>query len=459
MLKSISAGVLLNSLVAALMGGVVLVAAYGFYVAGQAQDRTVAAWQAGFNLGAQPAASRPHAEQSRQQLARQSADHTQETGIVLIALVILGAGITLVLRRAILRSNGRPLRIATRLVERVAEGDLTVQSEGMEAAHTQRLAEALDRMTASLRTLTAEVAHGARTVADTSAQIAQGNLDLSQRTEEQASTLEETASSMEQLTSTVAQNADNANQASDLAIAASDVARKGGQVVGQVVSTMTDISRSSRKIGDIIGVIDGIAFQTNILALNAAVEAARAGEQGRGFAVVAAEVRNLAQRSAGAAKEIKTLIGDSVGKVEAGTKLVDAAGKTMDEIVEAVTKVTVLVAEIAAASREQSAGIGQINTAVAQMEQVVQQNASLVEEASAATESMKDQAAALLHAVSRFHIGDQSVAPAMQRMSSPGALPGAPQPIRVRPNAAALPPAYAANSRKPRPQAGEWEEF
>jgi methyl-accepting chemotaxis protein len=207
---------------------------------------------------------------------------------------------------------------------------------------------------------------------------------------------------------------------------------------------MTDISESSRKIGDIIGVIDGIAFQTNILALNAAVEAARAGEQGRGFAVVAAEVRSLAQRSAAAAKEIKTLINDSVGRVEAGTKLVDAAGKTMDEIVGSVKKVSDLIAEIAAASKEQSAGIGQINTAVAQMEQVVQQNASLVEEASAATESMKEQAAALLQAVSRFHLGDERPAIA---------------PIQVRPSSA-LTPAHAAQiTARPRAQGGEWQEF
>ena len=201
------------------------------------------------------------------------------------------------------------------------------------------------------------------------------------------------------------QNAQNARQASQLAVGASEVARKGGQVVGQVVSTMTGISESSKKIADIIGVIDGIAFQTNILALNAAVEAARAGEQGRGFAVVAAEVRNLAQRSAAAAKEIKTLIGDSVDKVEAGTKLVDAAGQTMEEIVGSVKKVSDLIAEIAAASQEQSSGIAQVNTAVTQMDQVVQQNASLVEEATAATESMKEQAASLLQMVARFKLG------------------------------------------------------
>jgi methyl-accepting chemotaxis protein len=324
----------------------------------------------------------------------------------------------------------------------------------MDFLHTKKLAEALDRMTNNLRKLVGEVVHGARTVADTSSQIAQGNLDLSQRTEEQASTLEETASSMEELTSTVAQNAENAKQASQLAVEASDVARRGGQAVGQVVSTMNGISASSRKIGDIIGVIDGIAFQTNILALNAAVEAARAGEQGRGFAVVASEVRSLAQRSAAAAKEIKTLIGESVSRVDAGTKLVDAAGKTMEEIVASVEKVSNLIAEIAAASKEQSAGIDQINTAVAQMEQVVQQNASLVEEASAATESMKEQAAMLLRAVSRFHVGIQA-APA-PRIEPVHIEPVHIEPVRIAPVRVA--PA-ARVARPARAASGAWQRF
>jgi len=397
-------------------------------------------------------------QQHTARVAEESAVQTRGVAMLMAFLVVLGIGIALAFRYRIRRANGRPLKAATQLVEQIAAGDLTVRADGMEQAHTYRLARALDEMTASLRTLATEVVRSAQTVADTSAQIAQGNLDLSQRTEEQATTLEETASSMEELTSTVAQNADNARQASQLAIAASDVARKGGQVVGQVVATMTDISASSRRIGDIIGVIDGIAFQTNILALNAAVEAARAGEQGRGFAVVAAEVRNLAQRSAAAAKEIKSLIGDSLGKVDAGTKLVDAAGKTMDEIVGSVKKVSDLIAEIAAASQEQSAGIGQINTAVAQMEQVVQQNASLVEEASAATESMKDQAAALLGTVSRFRLGDAPMA-ALQRQ---GVLRRSAAAIKVRP-AAGLPSAYpaaiGAAPAQPRAQSGQWEEF
>jgi methyl-accepting chemotaxis protein len=373
-----------------------------------------------------------------QQFAAEAAARTSFTMWVLGGLIVAGACMGFFFRWWITTVNSGPLRIALRLVRRVADGDLTASTQGEDFMHVQKFAEALDRMTASLRKLALDVSHTASTVADTSAQIAQGNLDLSQRTEEQASTLEETASSMEELTSTVAQNAENAKQASELAVEASDVARRGGQVVGQVVSTMTGIAASSRKIGDIIGVIDGIAFQTNILALNAAVEAARAGEQGRGFAVVASEVRNLAQRSAAAAKEIKTLIGDSVARVDAGTKQVDAAGKTMEEIVESVNKVSILISEIAAASREQSSGIGQINTAVAQMEQVVQQNASLVEEASAATESMKEQASMLMQAVSRFNVGDAAPRRFEPTPITPTPVaPSAIMPIKVKAKSAA----------------------
>ncbi|HWH72660.1 MAG TPA: methyl-accepting chemotaxis protein [Methylibium sp.] len=363
-------------------------------------------------------------------------------GLAAVGLLALAMTVTA-------RSICDPIEGATLAARRIADGNLAVEgarAEGTDEA--ARMLRALADMRSSLAAIVTQVAQAARTVADTSTQIAQGNLDLSQRTEEQASTLEETAGSMEQLTATVAQNADHAREASQLAVQASEVARRGGQAVGQVVSTMDGISASSRRIGDIIGVIDGIAFQTNILALNAAVEAARAGEQGRGFAVVASEVRNLAQRSAAAAKEIKALIGESVARVEAGTRQVDAAGKTMEEIVQAVRKVSDLIAEIAAASREQSAGIGQVNTAVAQMEQVVQQNASLVEQASAATESMKEQAAMLLQAVSRFRLGEQLQAAPQQRVEHASAV----APIRVRPSAAALPPAAAA--RTPRAIAG-----
>jgi methyl-accepting chemotaxis protein len=321
------------------------------------------------------------------------------------ALIAGATGLALFVRLLVRQAMLRPIRAAAQLVGRVAMGDLTGHAGVMAHGETQRLLEALNEMVQDLRSLIGAVAGSARTVADTSGQIAHGNLDLSQRTEEQATTLAETASSLQQLTATVSHNAQSARQASQLAAGASDVARKGGEVVGQVVTTMSGISESSRKIADIIGVIDGIAFQTNILALNAAVEAARAGEQGRGFAVVAAEVRNLAQRSASAAREIKTLIADSVSKVEAGTSLVGAAGSTMEEIVRSVNQVTGLIGEIAAASNEQTTGIQQVNTAVAQMDQTVQQNATLVEEATAATESMREQAAALLQVVSRFKLG------------------------------------------------------
>jgi methyl-accepting chemotaxis protein len=259
-------------------------------------------------------------------------------------------------------------------------------------------------MNDSLVRTVGDVRSGAETVATASGQIASGAQDLSSRTEEQASSLEETASSMEELTSTVKQNADNARQANGLAVSASEVAIKGGTVVEQVVDTMGSINESARKIVDIIGVIDGIAFQTNILALNAAVEAARAGEQGRGFAVVASEVRNLAHRSAAAAKEIKTLIDDSVEKVETGSKLVGQAGATMDDIVTSIQRVTDIMGEITSASQEQSAGIEQVNRAIAQMDQVTQQNAALVEEAAAAAQSLQEQAGSLVHVVSVFKL-------------------------------------------------------
>ena len=378
-------------------------------------------------------------------------------------MLVLAMLLTAVLAWFLTRGIVHPLRSAVAVAQRVAEGDLTVEVQSGGRDETGQLLRALAGMTQNLRTLVGEVANGAHAVSDTSAQIAQGNQDLSERTEQQASTLEETASSMEELTSTVTQNADNAREAARLAIGASDVARKGGQVVGEVVSTMTGISESAKKIADIIGVIDSIAFQTNILALNAAVEAARAGEQGRGFAVVAAEVRNLALRTAVAAKEIKTLIGVSVDKVEAGTRLVDAAGQTMGEIVESVKKVSDLIAEIAAASHEQSSGIAQVNTAVTQMDQVVQQNATLVEEATAATESMKDQAGSLLQMVSRFKLGEQqSATAAPQRVAPKVQAPArAPAPIRLRPAtkvAVSAVPVRALASYKNGATAG-WTEF
>jgi methyl-accepting chemotaxis protein len=297
-----------------------------------------------------------------------------------------------------------PLGHAVGLARQVAAGDLTARIDVASRDEVGQLLAALKTMNDSLLKTVSAVRAGTETIVTASQQIATGNLDLSSRTEEQASSLEETASSMEELTGTVRQNADNARQANVLARNASQIAAHGGDVVSQVVSTMASINESSKKIGDIIAVIDGIAFQTNILALNAAVEAARAGEQGRGFAVVASEVRSLAQRSAGAAKEIRGLIADSVAKVDAGGRLVDQAGTTMQEIVEGITRVTDIMSEIASASAEQTVGIEQVNDAIAQMDSVTQQNAALVEEAAAAAASLEDQAATLARLVSVFKV-------------------------------------------------------
>jgi methyl-accepting chemotaxis protein len=305
-------------------------------------------------------------------------------------------------------------------------GDIDLSSTSIKVQ--SQTAKGLEAVVATLHATILSVRQGTDTIATASSQIAAGNMDLSSRTEQQASSLEETAASMEELTSTVKQNADNARQANQLAVSASGVAVKGGAVVAQVVDTMSAINTSSKKIVDIIGVIDGIAFQTNILALNAAVEAARAGEQGRGFAVVAAEVRNLAQRSAAAAKEIKTLISDSVDKVEEGSKQVAEAGKTMDEIVGSVKRVTDIMAEITAASQEQTQGIEQVNQAITQMDQVTQQNAALVEQAAAAASSLQEQASELSQVVSVFKLDNtQPSHYAAMPQRNAGARPGPPR--------------------------------
>ena len=317
--------------------------------------------------------------------------------------VALAMGLTLLVIRSIVGQVGGELADAAQIATTIAQGDLTHHIT-VQPGDSTSLMSRLAAMQHSLGQVVANVRVNAESLATASAQIAQGNLDLSGRTEQQASALQQTAATMEELGATVRNNADSARQANQLALGASAVAAKGGEVVGQVVTTMQAISESSRKIGDIIGVIDGIAFQTNILALNAAVEAARAGEQGRGFAVVASEVRSLAQRSAEAAKEIKSLIGRSVDQVEHGTGLVDQAGKTMGEIVGSIRRVTDVVAAITSASAEQSDGVQQVSQTVSQMDQATQQNAALVEQSAAAAESLKGQAQTLVQVVSVFRL-------------------------------------------------------
>ena len=332
----------------------------------------------------------------------------------------------------ITRTITAPLRVAVDVAEKVAAGDLTSAIEPRSTDETGKLLQALKHMNEALAGIVAEVHGCTDAVTSASQQIAAGNADLSSRTEEQAASLEETAASMERLYSAVRQNAENAGQANQLASGASAVAVQGGAVVGEVVHTMASITASSRKIVDIIAVIDGIAFQTNILALNAAVEAARAGEQGRGFAVVASEVRSLAQRSAAAAKEIKQLITDSVGAVETGSQLVAQAGKTMDEIVASVKRVTDIMGEIATATQEQSNGIEQVNQAVVHMDQATQQNAALVEEAAAAAESLQEQAQRLTRAVSVFRVAANEAAAASER-APVARLPALERPARSVP--------------------------
>ncbi|MES2162734.1 MAG: methyl-accepting chemotaxis protein [Pseudomonadota bacterium] len=362
----------------------------------------------------------------------------------------------------ITRTITHPINEAVKVAETVSSGDLTSDIQVSSSDETGQLMSALKTMNTSLVNIVGQVRNGTDLMAHASTEIAAGNHDLSSRTEQQASSLQETASSMEELTSTVRFNAENAREANKLAVTASEIASRGGAVVGEVVSTMGSINDSSRKIVDIISVIDSIAFQTNILALNAAVEAARAGEQGRGFAVVASEVRNLAQRSAAAAKDIKGLIDDSVRKVALGSDLVDKAGQTMSEIVVSISRVTQIMNQISHASEEQSIGIAQVNDAITQMDQVTQQNAALVEEAAAAAESMQEQSAKLADVVSVFKLDASHMA--VQARPLPPARPrDALRPLRPAPVVRA--PARKALAAAPKRAAvasakdGDWEEF
>ncbi|HTD03680.1 methyl-accepting chemotaxis protein [Undibacterium sp.] len=389
-----------------------------------------------------------------------------------IAILMIAVGLVAVSISAffLLRAIARPLQKMMEHFDEISAGDLTKPVVAESRDEMGQLLSGLEKMRVSLVDTVTKVRHGSSSIATATDEIARGNLDLSGRTEQQAASLEETASSMEQLTSTVKQNADNAKQANTLSITASEVATRGGAVVGDVVHTMNSIKDSSRKIVDIISVIDGIAFQTNILALNAAVEAARAGEQGRGFAVVASEVRNLAHRSASAAKEIKALIGDSVEKVEAGSKLVDDAGRTMHEIVSSIQSVADIMGEITAASAEQSAGLEQINTAVGKMDEATQQNAALVEQAAAAAGSTQDQAQRLLDAVSVFKIDERSqqfvasvTAVPAARIPAAKLAPSRPIPIRKAAPSNVQPinrpkPAKSKETVAPAGQ-DDWEEF
>ena len=371
-----------------------------------------------------------------------------------IAGVVFGLVLVLLVGAWLIRAITQPLNAAVRIADGIAAGNLMQRIDVQSGDETGRLTQSLKDMNESLVGIVSQVRRGTDTIASASSQIASGNMNLSSRTEEQASSLEQTAASMEQLTATVKQNAEHARQANDLAQSAADVAGKGGAVVAQVVDTMGSINASSQKISDITGVIDGIAFQTNILALNAAVEAARAGEQGRGFAVVASEVRSLAQRSAAAAREIKVLIGNSVEQVEVGARLVDQAGTTMGEIVDSVQRVTTIMREITLASSQQTTGIEQINQAITQMDEVTQQNAALVEQAAAAAEALQDQAAHLAQVVSVFKLDGAAAA----RAAAPIAAARA---IKARPVArVVLPKPARATAVASRPAAqDDWEEF
>jgi methyl-accepting chemotaxis protein len=357
--------------------------------------------------------------------------------LMLLALAVaMGVVAATVITRGLLKQLGGEPGYTSKIATSIAHGDLSIAIDTKSSDRGSLLSE-MKQMRNSLVDIVSQVRRGTHTITTASREIAAGNTDLSSRTELQASSLEKTASAMEELTSTVKQNADNAREANHLAATASDVARKGGEVVSQVVGTMGEINTSASKIADIIGVIDGIAFQTNILALNAAVEAARAGEQGRGFAVVASEVRNLAQRSAAAAKEIKTLIGDSVEKIGRGSKLVGQAGETMEEVVASVKRVTDIMSDIASASAEQSAGIEQVNLSIIEMDGMTQQNAALVEEAAAAFQSLQDQAAELQRVVSIFKLAEGEE-PAVEAAAAPTTTVVATRAVVARPARAQL---------------------
>ena len=389
--------------------------------------------------------------------------HNGQLIVVALGLMALAAGIgaALLITRSLKNQLGGEPAYAAEIAASIAAGDLAV-TINLRPTDRGSLLFAIRAMRDQLASVVTQIRTGTDTIATSSAEIATGNLDLSSRTEQQAASLEETASSMEELTSTVKQNADNARQANQLATSASGVAAQGGVLVSQVVETMASIEVSAKRIGDIIGVIDGIAFQTNILALNAAVEAARAGEQGRGFAVVASEVRSLAQRSAAAAKEVKTLVGDAIDKVDAGSKLVNETGSTMAEIVDRAKRVTDIIGEIMAATHEQSAGIEQVNQAIGQMDQVTQQNAALVEEAAAAAESLQDQASQLAQVVAVFQLGHgETSRPVVAAPSVRGRVVPVAQTQRAvavaKARPAALPPKQVTTSAAA--SSGDWEEF